>query len=31
VIGSDGIDIVGSRDVLVEGCFLRNNDDCVGD
>ncbi len=29
VIGSDGIDIVGSRDVLVEGCFLRNNDDCV--
>jgi hypothetical protein len=29
VIGSDGIDIVGSSDVLVEGCFLRNNDDCV--
>jgi hypothetical protein len=29
VIGSDGIDIVSSSDVLVEGCFLRNNDDCV--
>ena len=29
VMWSDGIDIVGSRDVLVEGCFLRNNDDCI--
>ena len=29
VVSSDGIDIVGSRGVTVEGCFLRNNDDCV--
>ena len=29
VMSSDGIDIVGSRDVLVEDCFLHNNDDCV--
>lgn len=29
VMCSDGIDIVGSRDVLVEDCFLHNNDDCV--
>ena len=29
VSSSDGIDIVGSHDVLIEGCFLRNNDDCV--
>jgi hypothetical protein len=29
VVSSDGIDIVGSRDVLVEDCFLHNNDDCV--
>jgi len=29
VIASDGIDIVGSRDVLIEGCFLKNNDDCI--
>jgi len=27
--GSDGIDIVSCRHVLVEGCFLRNGDDCV--
>jgi len=28
---SDGIDVVNSQDVVVEGCFLRNNDDeiCV--
>jgi hypothetical protein len=26
---SDGIDICNSQDVLVEGCFLRNNDDEV--
>jgi hypothetical protein len=26
---SDGIDVVGSRDVLIEGCFLKNNDDCI--
>jgi hypothetical protein len=29
VVCSDGIDIVGSRNVLVQNCFLRNNDDCV--
>jgi polygalacturonase len=29
VVCSDGIDIVGSRDVVVQNCFLRNNDDCV--
>ena len=28
-VNSDGIDIVGSRDVLIEDCFLHNNDDCV--
>ncbi|MFW5870649.1 MAG: glycosyl hydrolase family 28 protein, partial [Candidatus Sumerlaeota bacterium] len=26
---SDGVDVVSSRDVLIENCFLRNNDDCV--
>jgi len=29
VITSDGIDVVGSSDVLIEDCFLHNNDDCV--
>jgi hypothetical protein len=29
VISSDGIDVVGSKDVLIDGCFLKNNDDCV--
>ena len=29
VISSDGIDVVGSRDVVIEDCFLHNNDDCV--
>ena len=29
VVSSDGIDVCGSRDVLIEGCFLHNNDDCV--
>ncbi len=29
VMCSDGIDVVGSRDVLIEDCFLHNNDDCV--
>jgi hypothetical protein len=29
VVSSDGIDIVGSEDVTITGCFLRNNDDCV--
>lgn len=28
-VTTDGIDIVGSRRVLIEDCFLRNNDDCV--
>lgn len=25
----DGIDVVGSEDVTVTGCFVRSNDDCV--
>ncbi len=29
VVSSDGIDVVGSTDVLIENCFLRNNDDCI--
>jgi len=29
VMCSDGIDVLGSRDVLIEDCFLHNNDDCV--
>lgn len=29
VMCSDGIDVLGSSRVLVEGCFLHNNDDCV--
>jgi hypothetical protein len=29
VIGSDGIDVCGSRRVRIEGCCLRNNDDCI--
>jgi hypothetical protein len=29
VVSSDGIDVLGSRDVLIEECFLHNNDDCV--
>jgi Glycosyl hydrolases family 28 len=29
VMSSDGIDVVGCRDVVIEGCFLKNNDDCV--
>jgi hypothetical protein len=29
VVSSDGIDVVGSHDVLISDCFLRNNDDCV--
>ena len=29
VIASDGIDIVASEDVLVDNCFLHNNDDCI--
>ncbi len=27
--GGDGVDIVGSQDVVVEDCFFRTNDDCV--
>lgn len=29
VVSSDGIDVCGSRRVLIEDCCLRNNDDCV--
>ncbi|GCE31276.1 endopolygalacturonase [Dictyobacter alpinus] len=29
IISSDGIDVVGSHDVLIEHCILRNNDDCI--
>ena len=29
VVTSDGIDVCGSRRVLIEGCCLRNNDDCI--
>lgn len=29
VCGSDGVDIVGSSDVVIENCFFRNNDDCI--
>jgi len=29
VVSSDGIDIVGSQNVLIENCCLRNNDDCI--
>jgi hypothetical protein len=29
VVTSDGIDVIGSRDVLIENCFLRCNDDCI--
>ena len=29
VVCSDGIDVCGSRDIAIEGCFLTNNDDCI--
>lgn len=29
VVCSDGVDVVGSCDVLIEDCLLTNNDDCV--
>lgn len=29
VVSSDGIDVVGSRHVRIEGGFLHNNDDCI--
>lgn len=25
----DGIDVVGSRDVLIDNCFIRTRDDCI--
>lgn len=28
-VSSDGIDVVGSQNVLIEECFLLNNDDCI--
>ncbi len=28
-VSSDGVDIVGSSNILVEDCCLRNNDDCI--
>jgi hypothetical protein len=28
-VGSDGVDVVASHDVLVEHCCFRNNDDCI--
>lgn len=29
IVTSDGVDVVGSRHVRVEDCFLKNNDDCI--
>lgn len=29
VMTSDGVDIVGSRNVTIRNCFQRNNDDCI--
>lgn len=29
VLSSDGIDIVGSRNILIEDCQMQNHDDCV--
>ncbi len=28
-MNSDGVDIVGSKNVTVTGCYLKNNDDCI--
>ena len=28
-VNSDGVDIVGSQNVTVDGCLLRTNDDCI--
>ncbi len=28
-MNSDGVDIVGSRNVTIDGCFFRTNDDCI--
>ncbi len=27
--GSDGIDMVGCQDVIIQNCFVRANDDCI--
>lgn len=29
VVSSDGVDIVGSKNVVIDGMFIRNNDDCI--
>ena len=29
VVCSDGIDIVGSKNIHISGCFIKNNDDCI--
>lgn len=29
LVTSDGIDVVGSQDVLIEHCCIRSNDDCI--
>ncbi|GAB4246594.1 MAG: hypothetical protein OHK005_12440 [Candidatus Methylacidiphilales bacterium] len=29
MVAGDGIDVVGSRRVVIEDCFLHHNDDCV--
>lgn len=29
VIGSDGVDVVGCTEILIENCIFKNNDDCV--
>jgi len=29
VVGSDGVDVCGSRNVLIEDCIIKNNDDCI--
>lgn len=29
IVGSDGIDVVGSQNVLIEDCCIRNNDDGI--
>ncbi|MEI6602759.1 MAG: glycosyl hydrolase family 28 protein [Clostridia bacterium] len=29
VVGSDGVDVCGSRNVLIEDCMIKNNDDCI--
>jgi len=29
VVGSDGIDVVGSTDISIDRCAIHNNDDCI--